>query len=96
MEKLAFIYSMVSIVDSLSYAELSDLTPIEGMACGSPAVVHVNTAQPELVDETTGYVVPTGHLEALTNAIFEIGENGRGYYSTPCIRRVKENFNKEK
>lgn len=95
IDKLSFIYSLADVVTSLSYAESLGMTPIEGMACGTPAIVYDNTAQPELIDEKCGLVVPTGDIEALKKAIEEIKIKEKKSYSKACVERVRKYFNKE-
>lgn len=96
IEKLAFIYSIADVVTSLSYAESLGMTPIEGLACGTPAIVYDNTAQPELIDEQCGQVVPTGNVEALKVAVEIVRTNGNSYYSKACVTRANKFFDKDK
>ena len=97
VQELAELYSTADIVLSLSRAETFGLTVVEGMACGTPAIVYNNTAAPELITNTTGLIVEnTGDIDGLVVAIKEIEQHGKKYYSEACRKRVEEYFDKDK
>ena len=93
-QELAMIYSMADVVASLSKFETFGLTIVEAMACGTPVVVYNNTGQAYIPSHDTGTVVPTGDIEALTEAIYKT------VYSPPsadnCRARVEQMYNKDK
>lgn len=92
-EELARLYSVADVVTSLSYAESMGLTPVEGMACGTPCIVYDNTAQPELVSNNSGIVVPTGNIDKVYQAILEISNNSIIEISSDaCIENVHLHF----
>lgn len=93
-EDLAALYSIADVVTSLSVSESMGMTPVEGMACGTPAIVYDNTAQPELVTPETGMIVKTGDVEAVKTAILEICANGKEHYSEHCVKRASDFFDK--
>ncbi len=93
--ELAEIYSVADVVLSLSYEETFGLTPIEGMACGTPAIVYDNTAQPEHITPETGCIVATGNLEQLKTAVIAVCRNGKAAYSKACRRRAIEFYEKD-
>lgn len=95
VDELAQYYSSADVILSLSYGESMGLTPIEGMACGTPAIVYNNTAQPELITFDTGIVVEQGNINDLCKAIFAIKRNGKQMYSDACRDRAEKLFNKE-
>lgn len=90
--ELVELYSAASVVLSLSYGESLGLTPIEGMACGTPAIVYNNTAQPELVTPETGSVVETGDIEGVKRMILNICSKGKDSYKEDCQKRVRDIF----
>lgn len=60
----AALYAHPSYEDGFGYA------PVEALACGVPAIVSANTGMRELIEPgRNGLVVPTGDLDALTQAI---------------------------
>lgn len=93
-EELAALYSIADVVTSLSVSESMGMTPVEGMACGTPAIVYDNTAQPELVTPETGKIVKTGDVAAVKEAILELCTKGKSYYSEACRERVITHFDK--
>jgi glycosyltransferase involved in cell wall biosynthesis len=60
----AALYAHPSWEDGFGYA------PVEALACGVPAIVSADTGMRELIEPgRTGLVLPTGDLDALTQAI---------------------------
>ena len=82
-ELLAY-YSAADVLLSLSYEETFGMTIIEAMACGTPAIVYDNTAQPELITPETGIIVPTGDIAALMKAIEGICSKPKESFSSAC------------
>lgn len=72
------------------------MTIAEGTACGIPCVVYDNTAQPSLVIDSTGYIVPTGDVAAVYQAISNIKAKGNTSYRKPCIEHALRTFDKDK
>ena len=70
------------------------MTPVEGLACGTPAIVYDNTAQPELLTPETGLVVKTADVESVRGAVLEICEKGKHHYSKACRERAEMFFSK--
>lgn len=89
-------YTMADVVTNLSTQESFGLTPVEGMACGTPAIVYNNTAQPELMDSDTGFVVETRNVDEVIAAIKTIEQNGKSFYSKACRTRVECLFDRNK
>lgn len=93
-EELAELYRKASVVLSLSRAETFGLTIAEGMACGTPAIVYDNTAQPELITPETGMVVKTGDIDALVSAIRQLKEQPLS--ADDCRKRAEACFDKDR
>lgn len=87
VKELAAFYSAADVLLSLSYEETFGLTIIEAMACGTPAIVYDNTAQPELITEETGKVVPTG-IDSVVKAIEEICSKPKETFIQPCRKHA--------
>lgn len=87
-EELAAFYSASDVLLSLSYEETFGLTVVEAMACGTPAIVYDNTAQPELITKETGTVVPTGDIDTLINAIEVVCSKPKETYEDACRRHA--------
>ena len=94
--ELAVLYTRADVVISLSSAETFGLTIIEGYACGTPAVVYNNTAQPALVTPETGYVVENHNWQSAYDAIQHIRKNCKAHYSEACLTLVREKYNKNR
>ena len=72
MQDLAFLYSLASVVTSLSYSETFGLTIAESLSCGTPVIVYDNTAQPYIINEETGIAVKSGNIEGVDCEIKQI------------------------
>lgn len=90
--ELAQLYSRADVVLSLSFAETFGLTVIEGMACGTPAIVYDNTAQRDLVADNTGFCVKTGDIEAVYKSIKIVKNTGKDKFRNKCIEHAKNNY----
>ena len=99
-QRLISLYSRADVLLSLSRAETFGLTVIEANACGTPAIVYDNTAQPSLITPSTGFVANDKDVEDVYNKVKIIKARGKAYYSTACKEHVKRyydyntNFNK--
>lgn len=92
---LAEWYNRADVLLSLSKGETFGMTIAEAMACGTPAIVYDNTAQPELISEGCGYIVPTSNIDKVYERILNVKEIGKKNFSDACRRRVEQNYNKE-
>ena len=95
VSELAEIYSVADVFINASLEETFGLTTAEALACGTPAIVFNSTACPEVIDKKTGVIAEYG-VSGLISAIMEIKKNGKAFYSKNCVKRVEENFTKEK
>lgn len=93
--ELSVFYSMADCVMSLSRLESFGLTPVEGFACGTPAIVYNSTALPELITEQTGYVVEPGDIEDLKHKLSLLKQRGKRFYSESCRKIAVEKYNKK-
>lgn len=96
VDELAKLYSQANVYVHLSREDTFGKVIAEAMACGTPAIVYHSTACPELIGENCGYVVETGNLDAVVDALLKVEKDGKAKYSNYCIEFVKENFEKEK
>ena len=87
--ELALLYSGAHVLLSLSASETFGLTIAEAMACGTPAIVYNNTAQPELITDETGFVVNDGDINEVYRCINRIDKKGRCFYRRTCRDRAE-------
>lgn len=92
--ELVQLYSAADVVTSLSYLETFGLTPVEGFACGTPAIVYNNTASPELIVQGVGFVIEPGNMDELVAAIDEIKSKGKEFFTVACRERAVKKYNK--
>ncbi len=94
IDELATWYSLADVTLSLSREETFGMTPVEGFACGTPAIVYNSTASPELISPDTGYVVECGDISKVADfAKLLVLEKSK--LSQNCINRALRLFNKE-
>ena len=97
--KLVELYSSADVVVSLSKGESFGLTPVEGMACGTPAVVYDNAALPELITPETGAVVKAGDINGVVEAIERIcilSDDEMSAMQKSCIERTRSHYDTNK
>lgn len=89
---LALLYANADLLLNPSNEEAFGMTTIEAMSCGLPVIVNHNTALPEPVAASTGYVIDFSDMGLMRQAIDAIREKGRGYFVQPCRQHVLANY----
>lgn len=92
---LAEYYSLADVFVQPSLEETFGKVSAEALACGTPIVCFDSTANPELVGEGCGQVVPVGDVDGMYEAVNLVSENDKGLYSKKCIDFARQNFDKE-
>lgn len=95
-EELVQYYSMADVFLQPSIEETFGKVTAEALACGTPVVCFDSTANPELVGENCGAVVPVGDAQGMLREAREILKNGKKSYSHICRSFAEERFNTEK
>lgn len=93
-EELAGWYSMSDCVMSLSRLESFGLTPVEGFACGTPAIVYNCTSTPELITPETGFVAEAGNIEDVKAKVEKLRKIGKESYSKRCREIALEKYDR--
>ena len=94
LDELAELYSMADVFLNPTYVDNFPTTNLEALACGTPVITYNTGGSPEAIDEKTGIVVEKGDIIALKNAVNEVLEKGKQYYSNNCRKRAEELFDK--
>jgi len=92
--ELAELYSMADVVLRLSKIESFGLTPVEGFACGTPAIVYNNSSLKELIVPETGFVAENGNVEDVRKKVVRMREIGKGKYTEDCRRIALEKYDR--
>ena len=92
IEELAEIYSVVDVFFNPTLEEMFGLVNIESIACGTPVVSFNTGGCPECIDESSGFVIQKGDLDAALSTFDKIRSGDIS--SEKCIERAKL-FNKE-
>ena len=95
-DELAEIYSAADVFITFSLEETFGKVSAEALSCGTPVICYDSTANPEIVGEGCGYVVPKNDFEGILNAVKKVRENGRRFYSEACENFAHEKFGKDK
>lgn len=94
--KLAEFYSMADVFVQPSLEETFGKVTAEALSCGTPVVCYDSTANPELVGDNCGAVVPADDKEAMLNEVRNILQRGKKHHAEFCRRFAVEHFNMEK
>lgn len=94
INELAKIYSAADVFVNPSVEETFGLVTAEALACGTPAIVFDSTPGVEIVVSGCGYVAEIGNLYNVKKFIDTVRSNGKDSYSEKCVRRVRDNFEK--
>ena len=96
VDELALYYSAADVFINPTYEDSLPTTNMEALACGTPVVTYETGGSPEVVDESTGIVVPRGDLSALVNAIRTVSsEWNRMERKDLCRNRAVHFFKQE-
>ncbi len=95
-KELAKVYSMADVYFHASREDTFGKVVAEALSCGTPAVVYDTTALPELVGEGCGYVVEKANVKKAFDAITEIKNKGKSFYTDKARKFSVENFSYEK
>ncbi len=89
---LVRLYSMADAFLQPSLEETFGKVTAEALACGTPAVCFDSTANPEIIGEGCGAVVPIGDIDAVLAAVRQIFSNGKAAYAETCRNYAQQNF----
>jgi len=95
LKALAYIYQNVNVYCNFSVEETFGLTTAEAQASGTPVIVYNSSANPELVDESVGFIVEPGDHMAVRQAIDTIKRNTKQFYIDNCKKRAHNNYRDE-
>lgn len=91
-KELAQVYSATDVFVNPTYEDNYPTTNLEAMACGTPVITYKTGGSPESLSKDTGLVVEQGDINGLVNAIHEVCENGKAYYTEKCHTWAEEHF----
>ena len=92
VQELAEIYSMADVFMTFSMEETFGKASAEALACGTPVICYNSTANPELVGEGCGKVVPVGDFNSILSALNEIKQKPKSFYKDNCVNYAQNNF----
>ena len=95
MEELAEIYAASDVYVNPTYEDNFPTTNLESLSCGTPVITYKTGGSPEAVDELTGIVVEQGDISKLMEAINQIKDKGKQYYTEACVDRAHRLYRKE-
>lgn len=95
VEELAELYASSDVYINTTYEDTFPTTNLESLACGTPIITYNTGGSPEAIDKATGIVVEQGNISKLLEAIIEIKEKGKQFYSESCVKRAHNLYKKE-
>lgn len=96
VDLLATYFSTADVFVNFSLEETFGKVTAESLACGTPVVVMNSTANPELINDTCGYVVKNNSVEETVIAINSVLNKGKNHYKDACVEHANKKFNKSK
>lgn len=94
-EELAKIYSTADVFVNPTLEDNFPTVNLEALSCGTPVITFKTGGSPESVSEDVGIVVGQGDVDGLCNAISEIRQNTKEYYSEKCVEKAKKMYNEK-
>lgn len=88
-QELTQIYSAADIFVNASREENYPTVNMEALACGTPVLTFRTGGGPEMLDETCGFVVPWGDVDALEREVRRICAD-KPYTKADCLRKAAE------
>lgn len=95
VEELADIYASCDVFINPTYEDNFPTTNLESISCGTPVITYKTGGSPESIDKSTGIVVEQGDINGLLDAINQIKENGKQFYTDACVKRAQRLYRKE-
>lgn len=94
-EQLAELYSAADIFINPTYEDTLPTTNMEALACGTPVITYNTGGSPELIDDKTGFVVPKGNIEKMSDIIKTFSYYEKQKMTFACRVRAEKYFNKD-
>lgn len=94
INELAQIYSAADVFINPTLEDNFPTVNLEALACGTPVITFNTGGSPEAINSDCGYVVEIGDIFAVKKLIDQIRNKGKPYYFDQCVKRTKDNFNK--
>lgn len=91
-EELIRYYSMADVFLQPSVEETFGKVTAEALSCGTPVVCYDSTANPELVGEGCGEIVPVKDKESMLRQVRKILQSGKKQYTGTCRAFAEERF----
>ena len=96
VDELIQYYNLADVFVQPSLEETFGKVSAEALACGTPVVCFNSTANPELIGEGCGAVVPVGDINAMFEEVQTILKNKKAFYSSKNRDFALKNFCKHK
>lgn len=94
INSLVELYNAADVYVNPTYQDTFPTVNIEAIACGVPVVTYNTGGCADIIDESTGYVVPTGRVNELCDRIRKVLQDGKKHYTANCRTRAEHHFNK--
>ena len=92
ISRLVELYSMADVFLQASLEETFGKVSAEALSCGTPVVCFDSTANPELIGQNCGAVVPAGDTEEMLRKVRSILSCGKAAYTTHCRDFAEKKF----
>ena len=93
LDEMVQLYNLATVFVNPTWVDNFPTTNIEALACGTPVITYKTGGSVEAVDEHTGWIVEKGNIDGLINAIEEVKQKGKNYFTSNCRTRAEQFFN---
>lgn len=87
-KELAEIYSAADVFVNPTREDTFPTVNVESLACGTPVITFRTGGSPEIIDESSGYVVETDDIDEMEKRIISVCENKDLFFDS-CLDRAK-------
>lgn len=95
IQELAELYSAADAFVNPTWQDNYPTVNLEAIACGTPVVTYRTGGSIECITEDTGIIIEQGDTQGLINAVRDIRNKGKEYYSKRCREYALHHFKKE-
>ena len=94
ISELVKLYNTADVFFNPTWEDNFPTTNLEALACGTPVITYQTGGSVESVDESTGFIIEPGNIDAALDAINHIREVGKNKYSVKCIEKAQKLYNR--
>ena len=95
-QQLVNLYSAADVFVNPTWEDNFPTTNLEALACGTPVITYNTGGSIESISAKTGLIVERGNVVGLNNAINEMKQKGKHFFSGNCREEAVKNYDKKR